>query len=112
MNTVALVGRVTKDPTISHTSSNTAVAKFNLAINRPTGKGADFPSVTAFGKVAELCEKYVHKGDRIAVNGRIQTSNYETDGRKVYTTDVIVERLEFLNNKGENAPAEDFCRRM
>lgn len=105
MNAVSLVGRVTKDPMISCTSSQMCVAKFNLAINRQT-KGADFPSIVAFGKMAETIEKYVHKGDRLGIVGHIQTSNYESEGRKIYTTDVVVERLEFFNSKTEASPED------
>ncbi len=104
MNQVNIIGRLTKDPEVRYTSNQTAVAKFSVAIDR--GKdakgndlGADFPSVTAFGKTAELIEKYVTKGQKIAVMGRIQTGSYEKDGKKYYTTDVIADRIEFLDKK-------------
>ncbi len=105
MNKVILIGRLTKDPEIRYTSgTQTAVARFSLAISR--GKkangedaGSDFPSVVAFGKTAELIEKYVSKGQQVAIEGRIQTGSYERDGVKHYTTDVVAERLEFLGKK-------------
>lgn len=104
MNQVNIIGRLTKNPEVRYTSNQTAVAKFSVAIDR--GKdakgndlGADFPSVTAFGKTAELIEKYVTKGQKIAVMGRIQTGSYEKDGKKYYTTDVIADRIEFLDKK-------------
>ena len=107
MNTVVLVGRTTKDPSISYTPSQTAVAKFNLAVRRDRAEGADFPSITAFGKLAETIEKYVHKGDKIGVMGHIQTSSYEKDGQKIYTTDVIAEKIEFLNSKSDTQEAPE-----
>ena len=102
MNSVSLIGSVTQDPSRTRTTTETTVAKFNLAVQRAQrNMGADFPSCTAFGKVGELIETYVHKGDRIGITGHIQTSSFETDGRKVYTTEVIVDRVEFLNSKEE-----------
>ena len=107
MNLVTLIGRLTKDPEVRYTASTqSAVAKFTLAVDRGgKDKGADFINCTCFGKTAELVEKYVGKGKQIAVNGRIQTGSYEKDGRKVYTTDVIVEKIEFLGGKEASGPA-------
>ena len=90
-----------------------AVATFTLAIDRPVKAGkekeADFPRVTAFGKTAENCEKYLAKGRMVAVQGSIQTGSYEDkDGKRVYTTDVIANRVEFLewgDRPQGNAPA-------
>jgi len=106
MNSVALIGRLTKDPEVRYSSGNQqmAIAKFTLAVDRPFAKqgeqNADFISITCFGKTAELIEKYVIKGQQIGVTGRIQTGSYEKDGRKVYTTDVIADRVEFLGKGG------------
>ena len=105
MNKVTLIGRLTKDPEIRYSAgSQTAVARFSLAIDR--GKkangedaGTDFPNIVAFGKIAELVEKYVVKGQQIAVEGRIQTDSYERDGAKHYTTDIVAERVEFLGKR-------------
>ncbi len=102
MNHVALIGRLTKKPEIRYIAeSQTAVASFALAIDRPARAGeekkADFPRVAVFGRQAENCERFLEKGMRIAVQGRIQTGSYrDKDGRTVYTTDVIADRVEFL----------------
>lgn len=103
MNLVQLIGRLTKDPEVRYTPSQIAVATFVLAIDRPVKPGADkqtdYPRITVFGRQAENCEKYLHKGNRVAIEGRIQTGSYEKDGRKVYTTDVVANRVEFIEAK-------------
>lgn len=114
MNSVQLVGNLTKDPQVNYTAeSQMAVARFTIAINRGKDKGADFPSIVVFGKQAENCDKYLHKGSKVAVEGRLQTGSYEkSDGTKVYTTDVVANRVEFLTPKGEQGgydPSEDFA---
>lgn len=106
MNTVQLIGRLTKDPEVRYTTNQTAVARFTIAINKGKDKdgkdlGADYPSIVAFGKTAELVEKYVNKGRLVGVQGRIQTGSYEKDGKKYYTTDIIADRVEFLESKKE-----------
>lgn len=114
MNSVQLIGRLTRDPDVRYTSgSQMAVATFVLAIDRPTRQGeekkADFPRITVFGKQAETCEKYLVKGRKVAVEGRIQTGSYQNkDGNTVYTTDVIANRVEFLEwgDKDGAAPAQ------
>lgn len=111
MNSVSLIGRITKDPEVKYTSSQMAVARFTLAINRPIkdkdgNTQADFPSIIAFGKTAENMERYVSKGMLIGVTGRIQTGSYEKDGKTVYTTDVVADRVEFLSQKAQNQPAD------
>ena len=100
MNSVVLIGRLTKDPVVSYTSAtNTAVAVFTLAIDRPTSeKRTDFPRVRVFGKQAENVEKYVHKGSLVGVQGGLETGSYEKDGKTVYYTDVIANRVEFISN--------------
>lgn len=105
MNKVNLVGRLTKDIEVRYTQqTNTAVGRFNLAVNRRKKEdGADFISCVAWGKTAEIMEKYVKKGHRVGISGRIQTGSYEKDGHKYYTTDVIVEDFEFLETKGEHS---------
>jgi single-strand DNA-binding protein len=118
MNSVVLIGRLTKDPEVAYTSgTQMAVAKFNLAIDRPVKAGGerhtDFPRVTVFGKQAENCEKFIKKGSLVGIQGRLQTGNYEGKNGTVYTTDVIADRVEFLSfnnsdNKGKSvdeAPA-------
>lgn len=101
MNSVILIGRLTRDPELRYTGSQMAVAKFTIAIDRMARQGeerkADFPRVTVFGKQAENCEKYLAKGRLVGVQGRLQTGSYQDkDGKTVYTTDVIADRVEFL----------------
>lgn len=110
MNKVILLGRLTADPEIRY-AGDTNVANFTVAVNRRRKEQehtADFPRCVAFGKVAELLEKYFHKGSQICVSGRIQTGSYEAkDGTRRYTTDVIVEELDFVDKK-QTEPAEDW----
>lgn len=107
MNNVVLIGRLTKDPQIRYTSgSNTAVASFTIAIDRPSRQGeqkqADFPRIIVFGRQAESCEKYLEKGLRVGISGRIQTGSYQNrNGDTVYTTDVVANRVEFLEWKNQ-----------
>ena len=104
MNAVVLIGRTTRDIDLRRTGNGTAVASFTLAVNRDfktnDGQEADFIQCVAWKKTAELLEQYVHKGDRIAVNGSIRTRNYEdSHGRTVYITEVLVNHVEFLETK-------------
>lgn len=108
MNHVSLIGRLTKDPVVRYMpDSQTAVATFSLAVDRPVKQGqekkADFPRVTVFGKQAENCERYISKGSRVGIEGRIQTGSYQDkNGQNVYTTDVIANRVEFLDSANKN----------
>lgn len=107
MNIVALTGRLTKDPDIRYTNGGLTIARLNVAVNRDYkkegGQTADFPNVIAFGKTAEFIEKYFHKGNKIEVSGRLQTGSYQKeDGTKVYTTDVLAERVGFGESKKES----------
>ena len=112
MNKTLLIGRTTKDPDIRYTQNEQpmTIARFNLAVDRRFKKdgeqSADFISCVAFGKTAEFIEKYVFKGTKIAVEGRIQTGSYTNkDGNKVYTTDVVVEQVEFAGAKTDSKSA-------
>lgn len=102
MNIVALVGRLTKDPDVRYTAgTQMAVATFTLAIDRPVAKDkekqTDFPRIIVFGKQAENCERFLAKGRKVAIQGRIQTGSYQDKaGNTVYTTDVVADRVEFL----------------
>ena len=111
MNSVELIGRLTRDPEVRYTASQTAVVHFTLAIDRPVRDGekqADFPRVIVFGKQAENCEKYLKKGRLVGVQGRIQTGSYQNkDGDTVFTTDVVASRVEFLE-WGEQKKQEQF----
>lgn len=97
MNAVQLIGRLTKDPEIRYAEGQMAIARFTVAIDRPPRDGkkeADFPNVVVFGKQAENCGKYTAKGKLIGIEGRIQTGSYTNkNGDKVYTTDVIANRV-------------------
>lgn len=102
MNKVMLMGRLTKDPEVRWTQGENAmaIARYNLAVDRRgKDKEADFISCVAFGKSGEFAEKYLKKGTKIVVSGRIQTGSYEKDGKKVYTTDVVVEEHYFCEGK-------------
>ena len=101
MNSVILMGRLTKDPQVSYTGEGKAIARFTVAVDRNKDQ-SDFIGCVAFGKTAEIIEKYFAKGKPIALLGHIQTGSYEKEGKKVYTTDVIADRVEFvLSDKTE-----------
>lgn len=106
MNSVQLLGRLTKDPDITYTNNDNgqmAIARFTLAINRIKRDEADFIRCVTFGKTAEVIEKYVNKGDRLAINGHIQTGQYTNrEGQTVFTTEVIADRVDLIERK-ENA---------
>lgn len=104
MNSISLVGRLTRDPDVRYSDGGTTIARFALAVDRKFKKEgeptADFPNCVAFGKTAEFIEKYFRQGMRAGINGRIQTGSYTNkDGAKVYTTDVIVENCEFVESR-------------
>lgn len=108
MNKVILMGRLTRDPEVRYTQGDNgmAVARYTLAVDRRQSRNsgeeqtADFISCVAFGKSGEFAERYLQKGTKIAVTGRIQTGSYTNkDGQKVYTTDVVVEEHEFAESK-------------
>ena len=108
VNNVVITGRLTRDPDVRY-KEDLAIARFALAVARPKMNGreatSDFPSIIAFGKTAEMAEKYLQKGKHIAIIGRIQTGNYtDKDGKKVYTTDVVAEKIEFLESKSSEQP--------
>ncbi len=115
MNKVIMMGRLTRDPDIRYSQGEkpTAIARFTLAVDRRYKREgdeqtADFVNCVAFGKTAEFIEKYGRKGIKFAVEGRIQTGSYTNkEGAKVYTTDVVVEQVEFAESKanGERAAA-------
>ena len=111
MNSVQLVGRLTRDPEVKYTDGGTSIARFSVAVDRRFSKegeqNADFINCISFGKTAEFIEKYFSKGMKIGLTGRIQTGSYKNkDGATVYTTDVIAENVEFVEKKGEVAPAK------
>lgn len=104
MNCVQLTGRLTKDPEVKYTDGGNSVAHFTLAVNRryqkDNGPSADFIRCVAFGKTAEFIERYFSKGQKMDLNGRIQTGQYKNkDGVTVFTTDIVVENVEFGESK-------------
>lgn len=113
MNKVILCGRLTKDPEVRYSQGGMAIARYTLAVDRRGKKTegaqtADFISCTAFDKSAEFVEKYIRKGTKVIVTGRIQTGSYtDRDGKKVYTTDVVVEDHEFAESKQDRAETDD-----
>lgn len=111
MNKVILMGRLTRDPEVRYSQGENAmaVARYTLAVDRRFNRNnddqtADFISCVAFGRSGEFAEKYLHKGTKIAVTGRIQTGSYTNkDGVRVYTTEVVVEDQEFAESKNSAA---------
>ena len=109
VNKVILQGRLTKEPEMRYTTTGTAVVKATLAVDRSYVKQgeerkADFIRVTAFGKTAEFFGKYFNKGSMALVVGRIRTDSYDgDDGKKVYTTDIVAENVEFCESKGTSS---------
>jgi single-strand DNA-binding protein len=104
MNKSLLTGRLTKEPYVSQ--GQTMVAKFTLAVDGFKKDDTSFIRVVAFGKTAELCQTYLSKGSKVLVEGHIKTGSYEKNGQKVYTTDVIADRVEFLEKMEKQEPKE------
>lgn len=115
MNSVSLMGRLTRDVDLRMTTSNLAVGRFNVAVDRKLSKEkrqeaeknnqptADFIGCIAFGKTAENIATYFKKGQRIAVSGHIQTGSYEKDGQRIYTTDVVVDSFDFIESNSSSS---------
>ena len=115
MNKVILIGRLTKDPEVRVTTGEkqTTIGRFSIAVNRRFKKegqpDADFFNATCFGKTAEFAEKYLRKGNRIAITGSIQNDNYtKQDGSQVYSVQIMVDEIEFADGKGnaDQAPVQ------
>lgn len=116
MNKIILCGRLTKDPEVRYSqgATQTAVARVSLAVNRKWKREgepeADFFNCTAFGKQAEFIEKYLKKGSKVLVSGRVQNDNYTNkDGQKVYAVNIMIEEIEFAESK--NAGQQDTNQR-
>lgn len=104
MNKVLLVGNLVRDVEVRYTMQEKAVAKFTLAINRDIKNKdgnyeADYINCVLFGEQAKAISEYLKKGTKVSVEGHIQTGVYEKDGKKVYTTDIVVEKIQFLDSK-------------
>ena len=108
MNKVVLIGRLTRDPELRYTGSNTPVATFSLAVNRnfqnQNGeREADFINIVVWRKQAENCKNFLTQGSQVAIEGRIQTRTYDDqNGQKRYVTEVIANNVEFLGSKGSS----------
>ena len=109
MNKVILMGRLTKDAEVRYSQgdSSTAVARFTLAVDRrfkrDNDQSTDFINCVAFGKTAEFFERFGRKGTKFVTEGRIQTGSYTNkDGQRVYTTDIVVENVEFAESKSSS----------
>lgn len=111
MNSVTLIGRLTKDPELRYSADQRAILTFSLAVDRPYSKEktADFFRIVVFGAQAEVGGKYLSKGRQVAVQGRIQNNSYKTNtGETRYTTDIVAERLEFLGSAGDKPKTGGF----
>ena len=112
MNKVILIGRITKDIELRYSQSNVAIAQFNLAVKRDFKNSneeyeIDFINCVAYKNSAELLDKYCSKGSLIAIEGRIQTRNYDgKDGKKIYVIEVVTSNVQFLDTKKDTAPVE------
>ena len=118
MNKVILMGRITRDPEVRYAQNGDkqmAIARFSLAVDRKVKaegqQSADFINCVAFGKIGEFVEKYLVKGTKIALTGRIQTGSYTNkDNQKVYTTDIVAEEIEFAESKKGMSEADKNAR--
>ena len=113
MNKVILVGNLTRDPELSETPSGIAVCRFSIAVSRDYSNAdgnreTDFFNITVWRGRAENCGKYLKKGNKVAVVGRLQTRSYDDkDGNKRYVTDIIADEVEFLTPRGMAEGGED-----
>lgn len=119
MNKVFLIGRLVKDPELRYTGNNTPVATFTLAVRRQASEESDFIPIVFWSKQGETCGKYLKKGSRVSVLGRIQVRSYEDkEGKRRYATEVIGESFEFLDSKKADSknktpnPFEEFANEI
>jgi len=112
MNKIELLGRLTKEPEVRYTTKNAPVSNFTLAVDRKVKKegdsNADFFNIKAFGTLADVCNKYLHKGSQIVIIGRLQNRTWDDEkGQKHYITDIIAEEMYFAGiNKNEKSEIE------
>lgn len=101
MNNVNIIGNLTRDVELRYTTDQKPIARFSIAVNDGYGeqKRTSYIPIVVFGKQAENADRYLSKGSKVAVNGRIQTGSYEKEGRTIYTTDIIASNIEFLSVK-------------
>ncbi|MDR0851551.1 MAG: single-stranded DNA-binding protein [Clostridiales Family XIII bacterium] len=109
MNLVILTGNLARDPEVRYSQNQLAIARFTIAVKDTFAKEdrADFIRVVAFGKTAEFVERYLKKGSKIGIEGRWKHDSYEKEGQKVYTDEVIANRVEFLEKKDSSGAAAD-----
>lgn len=119
MNKTWLIGRLVKDPELRYTGNNTPVATFTLAVKRQASEESDFIPIVFWSKQGETCGKYLKKGSRVSVLGRIQVRNYEDkEGKRRYATEVVGESFEFLDSKKADSennvqdPFEEFAKEI
>ena len=111
MNKVCLTGRITKNIELKYNQNNVAITNFTLAVTRKFKNQngeyeSDFINCIAYSSTAELLNKYVKKGDLLGIEGRIQTRNYEKDGKRIYVTEVIADSIDFLQAKKDESKQE------
>lgn len=99
MNSFIGIGNLTKEPEIRYTNNNLKVATITIAINKK--EEADFIDCVAFDKKADIIEQYLHKGNKVAVEGRLQTNMYEKDGKKYKSMNILINNIEFLNTNNK-----------
>lgn len=114
MNRVDLIGRLTADPELRYTNDGKPVCNFRIAVNRysKNGKLTDYMNIVVFDERAETCKTYLEKGSQVGVEGAIRSGSYEKDGRKIYTTNIVANNVEFLGRAErvlpESEEPEDF----
>ena len=99
MNSFIGIGNLTKEPEIRYTNNNLKVATITIAINRK--EEADFIDCVAFDKKADIIEQYLHKGNKVAIEGRLQTNMYEKDSKKYKSMNILINNIEFLNTNNK-----------
>lgn len=111
MNSVCIIGNLTRDPELRHLPSGTEVAEFGIAVNSKKGdeERADFFDVTTFGKQAEVCAQYLAKGRKVAIEGRLQQDRWQTEGGENRSkVKIVAHRVDFLTPRDENAGSPQY----
>ncbi len=111
MNSITIIGNLTKAPELRSTTDGTSVCGFTVAVNRPKTKnnqepGADFFNVNAWRALGENCAKYLEKGRKVAVVGRVSLRTWEKDGKHGASLEILAENVEFLSSRNESAPVD------
>ena len=108
-NTVILVGNLTRDPEMRYLPTGTPVLKFGIATNRKYGEKKEtfFGEVNVWGKMAEVCEKYLHKGSKVLIDGRLSTESWESDGKKKSKTVITAKEVKFLDSRQSDRDTDE-----